>query len=200
MQQPSQLLYETPFIAYYEQLVTPSECRQLIDLSRKKLQPATVMGKTNSKVSAIRKSENTWFNHDSNEVVRQICERISATVDSPLNYAEKLQVARYTAGGKFNAHVDCFDPWTQMGRSHIEKHGQRLITALLYLNNVDSGGATLFPRLNISVTPSEGRLLVFENCTKGTNRSHLLSLHEGCLVNEGEKWIATLWFHEKAQY
>nr|WP_243521112.1 2OG-Fe(II) oxygenase [Bacillus pseudomycoides] len=69
-----------------------------------------------------------------------------------------------------------------------------------YLNNVSSSGETSFPLLNIKVAPSEGVLLVFENYKKDSNERHLFSKHEGCLVHDGEKWIATLWFHERNQY
>ncbi|SFC99426.1 prolyl 4-hydroxylase [Bacillus sp. 491mf] len=41
--------------------------------------------------------------------------------------------------------------------------------------------------LNIKIAPSEGTLLIFENCKKDSDERHLLSKHEGCLVNEGEK-------------
>lgn len=85
-------------------------------------------------------------------------------------------------------------------RKNISENGQRIITALLYLNNVPSGGETFFTLLNIKVTPPKGSLLIFENYKNKTNERHLSSIHEGCLVKEGEKWIATLWFHEHEQY
>lgn len=200
MKKPLNLLYDDPFIGCYEKVVTQTECRQLIDLAQNNLQPATVIGKSRLEISPSRKSDNTWFQHYSNKVVQQICERISSIVEYPLNYAEQLQIARYQVGGKFNPHFDTFDPLTQVGKTLLSQKGQRIITALLYLNNVSAGGETSFPLLNIQVAPSEGTLLVFENCKKNSNERHSLSIHEGCAVHEGEKWIATLWFHEKSQY
>lgn len=125
---------------------------------------------------------------------------IASVVEYPLNYVEQLQIARYQVGGKFDAHFDAFNPLTALGKRQLSKNGQKIITALLYLNNVSSGGATFFPMLNIKITPSEGTLLIFENCKKDSDERHLLAKHEGCIVNEGEKGIATLWFLEKSQY
>ncbi len=56
------------------------------------------------------------------------------------------------------------------------------------------GGHTEFPKLNISVPPEKGKLLVFHNCNAGTDVRHQLSLHAGRPVEEGEKWAFNLWF------
>ena len=39
--------------------------------------------------------------------------------------------------------------------------GQRIVTVLVYLNNVPRGGATAFPNLNLEVQPRRGMALVF---------------------------------------
>lgn len=41
---------------------------------------------------------------------------------------------------------------------------------------------------------------MFENCARGTVVRHENSLHAGAPVEEGEKWLATLWFREVAVY
>ncbi|EEL51751.1 2OG-Fe(II) oxygenase [Bacillus cereus] len=200
MKKPSNLLHDNPFIGCYEKVVTQTECHQLIDLARHGLQPSKVIGNSEQKTSAVRTSDTIGFQHHLTELTLQICKRIASIVELPLNYAEHLQIARYQVGGKFNAHFDTFNPSTELGKMYLSENGQRIITALLYLNNVSAGGETSFPLLNIQVAPSEGTLLVFENCKKNSNERHALSIHEGCAVHEGEKWIATLWFHEKSQY
>ncbi|PED73373.1 2OG-Fe(II) oxygenase [Bacillus pseudomycoides] len=189
------VLHDDPFVAQYEEIITPAECKELIELSKKNIQPAQFYGHTGE-----RKSDFTWLQHYSHGLVSQVSELIATAMPLPLNHAEPLQAARYEVGGKFDAHIDCYGTWHEDGRNRVEQGGQRLYTAILYLNTVDAGGETFFPSLNLTVTPSEGKLLVFENCKRGTNEPHPLSLHEGCAVHEGEKWIATLWFREKPQY
>ncbi|WP_063857982.1 2OG-Fe(II) oxygenase [Paenibacillus sp. A3] len=200
MREPSVVFHEEPLVASYGQAVSGPECRQLIELARHQLEPAKVIGEKEVVASEFRKSDFAWFHHDSHPLVREVSERIAALVGQPLHYAENLQIARYGAGGKFGAHFDTYDLNTVAGKKFYDEGGQRLYTALLYLNTVDAGGETYFPELNLDITPSEGTLIVFENCKKGTNDRHPLSLHGSRELREGEKWIATLWFRERPQY
>ena len=66
---------------------------------------------------------------------------------------------------------------------------------MIYLNNVEKGGHTSFPEINVSVKPKQGTLLVWQN----TQNSVIIpeSSHVGEPVEEGEKFILTKWFREK---
>ncbi|GLI09482.1 hypothetical protein YDYSG_55140 [Paenibacillus tyrfis] len=200
MREPSVVFHEEPLVASYGQAVSGPECRQLIELARHHLEPAKVIGEKEVVASEFRKSEFAWFHHDSYPLVREVSQRLAALVGQPLHYAESLQIARYGVGGKFGAHFDTYDLNTVAGKKFYDDGGQRLYTALLYLNTVDAGGETYFPELNLDIAPSEGTLIVFETCKRGTNESHPLSLHGSRELREGEKWIATLWFRERPQY
>ncbi|WP_010495278.1 OsmC family protein [Paenibacillus elgii] len=200
MREPSVVFHEEPLVASYEQVVSGPECRQLIELARHQLEPAKVIGEKEVVASEFRKSEFAWFHHDSHPLVREVSERLAALAGRPLHYAESLQIARYVVGGRFGAHFDTYDLNTVDGKRFYDQGGQRLYTALLYLNTVDAGGETYFPELNLDIAPSEGNLIVFETCKWGTNERHPLSLHGSRELREGEKWIATLWFRERPQY
>ncbi|MDQ0418647.1 prolyl 4-hydroxylase [Croceifilum oryzae] len=192
---------EDPYIASYEEVVTPIECQQLIELSRNQLKKSQVASNSDEELgiySSIRKSEQAWLPHHPwlphhlNPIVLQICKRMAETVGLPLHHAEPLQVAKYSIDGRFEAHWDTYRT--------PQKGGQRLMTAILYLNDVEQGGETAFSDLNLAITPTVGKILQFETCKKGTIEPHPLSKHEGCPVQKGEKWIATLWFRERPQY
>jgi hypothetical protein len=77
--------------------------------------------------------------------------------------------------------------------------GQRMKTALVYLNNVDEGGGTRFTKLNKEVNAEKGKLLVFHNVHDGTHNKHELSEHAGMPVIQGEKWAFNLWFREETR-
>jgi prolyl 4-hydroxylase len=111
--------------------------------------------------------------------------------------AESYQVVHYGPGQEYRAHFDGWDAGTDRGKRCMERGGQRLVTTLLYLNHVEAGGATGFPKLELNVNPLPGSLLLFHNCHPGTNLRHELSLHGGLPVNAGEKWAANLWFRER---
>ncbi len=200
MQKPTQLLNQQPFIGCYPSLISPEACQSLINLACGQLTPATVVGQSGLEVSQIRVSDLAWFSHDHNEVVQSVCKQIAEIVEQPIHYAETLQVAHYGVGGKFDAHLDCYDLTQEAYKPFLERSGQRLYTALFYLNDVVSGGETYFPNLNIEVSPTTGTLLVFENCQPGTSIPDQQSLHGSKILQDGEKWIGTLWFCEQPQY
>ena len=75
-----------------------------------------------------------------------------------------------------------------------------MITALIYLNDVEDGGATSFPELDIAIKPKKGNVLVFHNTIPETTNIHPKSLHAGMPVSNGEKWAANLWFRENLRY
>ena len=67
--------------------------------------------------------------------------------------AESYQIVYYTGGTQYNDHHDAFNDETDEGRKHLKRGGQRIYTAIAYLNDVEEGGATEFIDLNISVKP-----------------------------------------------
>ena len=92
--------------------------------------------------------------------------------------------------------MDTFNT-TDTGFSHyLENGGQRVITALAYLNNVDKGGETSFPSIGKLVSPEKGKIVVFHLCRQGTYDSNPNAFHGALPVLEGEKWAFNLWFRQ----
>lgn len=188
------ILHDSPRIILHENRIAPVHCQYIMDFARSRVQSAQTYGHTGERISDMM-----WIAHKYDSEIYQIIRRFAWRVKQKLHYAEPLQVASYGPGGKFDAHMDCYQTHTEHGAIQVAHRGQRLVTAILYLNTVVAGGETTFPSLGITVQPKQGDVLMFENCYPGTNEPHPLSLHEGCPVQEGEKWIATLWFREKPQ-
>jgi hypothetical protein len=70
--------------------------------------------------------------------------------------------------------------------------GHRLYTFLIYLNDDFEGGGTDFPRMNLCIKPKKGKAILFQNIDE---RFDLIpeSLHAGCPVTSGTKWVANKW-------
>ena len=56
-----------------------------------------------------------------------------------LEYAEPLQVVHYTVGQEYRKHWDAYDTHTMRGQKHIGTDGNRILTALGYINTVADG-------------------------------------------------------------
>jgi len=137
-----------------------------------------------------------WVPHDHSALTSAVAARASSLVGIPLPHAEKFQLINYGPSQEYQAHYDAFDPSMPRGQRNWVRGGQRLVTVLVYLNAVASGGHTSFSNLEVSVEPAPGKALVFYNCYPNTNRRHPLTLHAGDPVGSGEKWAFNLWFRE----
>lgn len=62
---------------------------------------------------------------------------------------------------------------------------------MIYLSEVEEGGATGFINLRLNIDPHPGRLLAFHNCYRGSASLHPDSLHAGCPVIKGTKWAVS---------
>ncbi len=114
----------------------------------------------------------------------------------PINLAEPPVVLRYQPGQFYKWHYDHIYPHTEDVAQNISRFGQRVKTAIFYLNDDFTGGETEFKTPFISVAPEKNKVLLFDNCDELQNRDST-SIHRGKSVLTGEKWIVTLWFRDK---
>lgn len=191
------VINNSPKIYTIDNYLSDEDCEHFINLSRNKIQPATVSGDKSGYISEGRTGGNNWIAHYTDSITERIGLKIAKEIGIPLENSESFQVVYYDKTQQYKQHYDAwlFDD-SEKSKRNMKYGGQRIITALVYLNNVESGGETKFTKLNFEVKPEKRKLLVFENVYTGTNYRHELSEHAGMPVIEGEKWIFNLWFRE----
>lgn len=190
-------IFFSPKIFTINNFISDKDCEHLISLTVNNLKRSLVADEDNNFLSNGRTSYTFWMNHDYNDITLSIANKISNLVNIPLENAEQFQIVHYKQSQKYDPHYDgwIFDG-SEKSRKYTKNGGQRLITVIGYLNNVKKGGETLFSKLDISIKPEKGKILVFKNVNNNTNILHYLSEHSGTPVIEGEKYIFTLWFRE----
>ena len=73
-----------------------------------------------------------------------------------------------------------------------ELGGPRIVTFMIYMTSVESGGFTSFVQPGISIRPEKGSALYWFN--HGAQNNHDSNIrHLGCPVFYGNKWIANKW-------
>ena len=191
-----------PIIYVVSNFLSDQECKSFIELGMGKMERASVISdsKDDYKIDSTRTNDYLWVAHDANDLVHEVSKRFSVLVQMPINNAEQFQLVYYGPGNEYKPHFDAFDNSTPEGQNHWFPGGQRMVTALAYLNDVKKGGETDFPNVNVSVKPNKGDVVVFHNCIEGTTDINPSSLHAGSPVIAGEKWAVNLWFREKAIY
>lgn len=74
--------------------------------------------------------------------------------------------------------------------------GPRVLTAYIYLNDVEKGGGTNFPQLDITVTPQRGQLLLLPSIlNEDSTKVDMRTEHQALPVEAGEKYGANGCLH-----
>ena len=203
-------LSSSPRAYVYRGFLRRAECDYIVQNSRERLQKSTVVDNDTGKSvpSSIRTSEGTFFSRAADDVIADIERRIAEWSHVPEDHGEGIQVLRYAVGQKYGPHMDAFHDAFNADES---KGGQRLATVLMYLNDVEEGGETVFPettekphandpgwsdcaRKGVAVKPRKGDALLFFSMDEA-RQLDWKSTHAGCPVIKGEKWSATKWMH-----
>jgi prolyl 4-hydroxylase len=114
----------------------------------------------------------------------------------PLANAEHLDLLRYLPGQEYRPHRDYLPPSAPGNTPHPDAPGQRVHTVFAYLADVESGGETDFPLLDVRITPKAGRVVHFVNLD-ATGAPDPRTLHAGMPVHAGVKWLGTLWTRQR---
>ncbi|BFF93075.1 prolyl 4-hydroxylase subunit alpha-2 [Drosophila madeirensis] len=183
-----------PYVAYFHDVLSDMESELIIEHGKGQVKRSEIGQSGNSTASDIRTSQNTWLWYENNPWLADIRQRLEHITGLTTASAEPLQLVNYGIGGQYEPHFDFMDePEKNFGWK-----GNRLLTALFYLNDVPLGGATAFPFLHLAVPPVKGSLLVWYNLHRSLHKD-FRTKHAGCPVLKGSKWICNEWFHEAAQ-
>ncbi len=185
-----------PRIVVLGNLLSDAECEALIAAARPRLaRSLTVAVETGGEeLNADRTSEGMFFERGADALIGQIEARIARLLNWPVENGEGLQVLRYPPLAEYKPHYDYFDPQQPGTPVVLKRGGQRVATLIVYLNEPEQGGATVFPDVHFEVAPKRGNAVFFSY-----DRPHpsTRSLHGGAPVLRGEKWIATKWLRER---
>lgn len=180
--------FEEPLVVVLGSVLDDEECEALIQLSKDLLQRSKI-GST-KEVSDIRTSSGTFLTDVKNNVLARIEKRVSTIMGIPIEHGEGLHILNYKPGQEYKEHLDYFAPTSKAAKNN------RISTLVLYLNDVEEGGTTFFPELNLTVCPQKGMAVYFEYFYNDSILNEL-TLHAGTPVVKGEKWIATQWMRRQ---
>ena len=180
-----------PHLALFEGFVSPEECDAIIEAVRERLTPIPVGGPAGELqiVSSLRSSRGARLRVHESELARRLIGRAAELLAWPATHFENVAVQQYRKGEEFRPHVDYFAP----GSEGLRWGGQRVATMLVYLNRPLGGGCTEFRNAGLRVLPVQGRAVFFTYPDRSFPNA---TLHAGCPVTAGEKWIATLWMRQ----
>jgi len=191
-----QMISESPWIGIAESVLTEEECNLVRYIGGPHLKPSVTATPDGQRVQLqLRTSFDMVFEEMLEDISLMLIQRrMAAAVDTTPAYSEYMQLLRYQNAQEYRPHRDYLPPGliTPLEQGGA---GQRESTVIVYLNNVADGGETEFIELGRKITPKAGRILAFKNL-RADGTPDTATLHAGLPVNDGTKWISTLWIHQ----
>uniref|UniRef100_A0A1A9WAC1 procollagen-proline 4-dioxygenase n=1 Tax=Glossina brevipalpis TaxID=37001 RepID=A0A1A9WAC1_9MUSC len=182
-----ELLNLDPYMVLYHDVLTDSE---IIELKELAVEVGMVPSRTYNSTGGVpqygdsnhRTSKVAWLKDDVNDITARLTERLADMTGLNVINSEPFQCANYGLGGEFKLHSDVIQH-----PNVLKKLGNRIVTALFYMNDVEQGGATVFPALGKSIFPNKGKALVWYNLDNEMKHDERAE-HAGCPVLVGSKW------------
>jgi len=163
---------------------------QSFDVGKKKFD-----GSYDKHLNKERTSTNSWCVEDcyENETTQAVVQRLENITGIPDTNSEYLQLLQYNVGQKYGQHHD-YIPYQKE-----RECGVRIITIFLYLNDVEAGGGTDFPLLDLTVMPKRGSALIWPSVKdQDPNQKDHRTDHQALPVEEGIKYGANAWVHQRS--
>jgi prolyl 4-hydroxylase len=200
----NQVHQDRPWVIQLDNLLTEAEAQRMIELgtqigfapSVEYFGDTNEFGSTEQRTSLDRRtSETAWCQHNpclQDATARLLMDRMSYMTGIPYGNAEYLQILKYDTHQYYKVHHDA-----TLDSLH-QPAGLRILTFFVYLNDVEEGGGTHFPHLNLTVTPRRGRAVVWPSVLNDDpNALDLRTEHEALPVVRGHKFGINAWFHQR---
>lgn len=184
------LLHQSPPVLAIDNFFTLEECASIKDTvdGAYQVNSGTFPGALSTRTST------SWFCNYSE--VPTLLAKANHLLNIPLQTMEEPQIVRYRKGQQFSWHYD------EIPAPQLTNGGQRLATILVYLNDIHSGGGTVFRDLEsqgspLTMQPKRGSALLFFPASLD-GRPDDRTLHKGEIMDgDDEKWIVQMWIHER---
>lgn len=193
---PIEVVFTNPDIMILRNIMSDAEIDKVIKISKPLLNRATVHNPITGQLefAHYRISKNCWLNGGHDELIDRVNARMSALTGLNLETAEDFQVQNYGLAGHYDPH---FDFSRDLENSTLGRlgTGNRIATVLLYMTDVEAGGATVFPYVGARVMPKKGDAVFWHNLLQ-SGEGDFRTRHAGCPVLKGWKWVSNKWIHE----
>lgn len=200
----------SPQLYVMDGFLTPEECKAMIENARPTLSSGSLVGDNIDR--RIKDASFTVVPEETvTDVERRVITRLHDAIRIPEANGEILQVSEYLPGQKYTLHPDTID--SSPGPHSME----RIVTFLMYLNDVEEAGETVFIRANgknqhvsrhdtqpwnlrhycarddiLKIEPRAGRAIFWYNHHTDLTWDQN-TLHGACHVGAGVKYVSQRW-------
>lgn len=189
--------HRSPRVGVAKNFIPRAMCDWIVHRARPKLGAVQVKDPTQGGVhAAYRTNSGAGFSLiESDLILQMVNARVADTLEVPISNHEPTNVLHYGLREEYRPHHD-FITASDLNSAELQTAGQRVATALIYLNDDYEGGETEFPTLKWKFKGHTGDALFFWNVTP-EGEPDPKTLHAGLPVRRGEKWLYSKWVRAK---
>ncbi|CAH1796521.1 unnamed protein product, partial [Owenia fusiformis] len=201
-----EVMHVEPHISMFYDVLSDDEALALQIAAEPDLYRAKVGGPGKRMVIEGRTAKLTWIKDDHPDpTIKLLSKRVEHITGLSTQYrkrkasADAFQVVDYGIGGQYIPHRDYQAPAQFKNNPEIVREsGNRLATFMFYLTDVEAGGATVFPYFKVGVSPVKNAAVFWYDLAR-SGQTMAETLHAGCPVLLGRKWVANKWIREYGQ-
>ena len=126
--------------------LSDAECDELVQIAKaEEMAKSTVGGgdgKDDGELRDVRTSQQTWIwprSAKDSAIVRRLRERTFDLVKMPEDVGEAMQLVHYDTTQHYYGHHDYAHKWESVDNPYVQAGGNRLVTIIFYLNDVEEG-------------------------------------------------------------
>jgi prolyl 4-hydroxylase len=212
-----------PRVFSIESYLSEEETTAIRELGRDRTVKSRVYEATGQVESEVRTSSQAWIYPQELEAAAAVSARTASVLrmsDHLSSLFEPMQVVHYDPTQRYESHYDYFPTENYPDHPQIQARVNRYATVFYYLNEVEEGGETVFPRSDatddsyllgpihnyadctrgLRVKPRRGAAVLWYNLLPEGQMDAAFdtySMHGGCTVTKGEKWGANHWVSNK---
>lgn len=175
-----------------DDFLTPGECARICRTVHGHLSPSMTTSGPDGR--NFRRSQTAFLGYIESNLVADVDRRIGDLLGLQRGPAEPLQAHVYDVSDEFIPHTDYFKPGEL--RRYKRDPGQRAVTVLIYLQEPECGGETVFTEFGLSIRPKRGCALVWMNLNLD-GEPNPLTRHASNPVIRGQKIVLTKWFNQR---
>tara|TARA_B100001250_G_C19674088_1_gene732835 strand:- start:69 stop:866 length:798 start_codon:yes stop_codon:yes gene_type:complete len=193
---PNATQIKFPFTQIYifKDFLRRSYCNELISIADEIANKSSVSNsKGGVKYDDYRTSSTADMDCTQNKIVPYLDDKIASALNISSSLGESLQIQKYLPGQYYKEHADYYSWFTPEHKIYTEWMGQRTWTCMVYLNDVEQGGETIFKHLNLKIKPQRGMAVLWNNLWP-IGIPNYKTMHEALPPISGNKYVITKWF------
>jgi prolyl 4-hydroxylase len=148
-----------PRVFLIPSLLSLAECDELAAIGKSTQLDKSKVGADTGKGGEyrdVRTSSQTWIaagSPNDTPTVKRVRDRVFDLMKMPVDLGEALQLVHYNVSQHYFGHHDYSHIWESVDSPYVQAGGNRFITVVMYLNDVEAGGETVFPFANSTNRP-----------------------------------------------